>query len=529
MKLVLIHFLQTIDETLLNLEAQRIGPLGLADASQGKTEESFMDWKEIVLEDLGKAIVLNERPITYKPNIDILDVCVDDHTIYLGEPSEKALQNVTQKVAYNAMNPYAAPVAVSKILSHNPGHVCTHMEFNIAGAPALRYQTGDHLAVSPINPDNEVELLLSLLDLDEMARARPIMISAKEGATTGKLGLPSPTTRGALFKYYLEICAPPSRDFVVLLSGYAPTASAKEALLRLGTNKEAFRSEVAARYLTAGKLMQMVEPDKKWTSVPHSLLVENFSRIQPRYYSISSSPLVQPRQPAVAVAVDSRKVLAQDAVKTQEAFLGLASNYLLAQEKRHNGTDRNGSTYDLEGPRGKLSGCKVYLHVRKSTFKLPTQPHTPVIMVGAGTGIAPFRGFIQERARLAELGKPIGIMVLFFGCRDSDTEFLYKDEWQLWQKQLRDKFVMVPCFSRLKGQRKKYVQDGLLEHKAIVANLIEQGAAFYVCGTASMAREVRSRLVQVLSESSGAGIEEADARIGGEMRKAGLYHEDVWG
>lgn len=488
-----------------------------------------MDWKEAVLEDLGKAIVLSERPITYQPNIDILDVCVDDHTIYLGEPSEKALQGVTEKVAYNANNPYAAPVAASRVLSPTPDRICTHMEFNIVGAPALRYQTGDHLAVSPVNPDNEVELLFSLLDLDEVTRSRPIIISAKEGATTGKPSLPSPTTRETLFKYYLEICALPSRDFVVLLSEYAPTVAAKEALLRLGTNKEAFRSEVVARYLTTGKLMQLVEPDRKWTSVPYSLLVENFNHIQPRYYSISSSPLVQPRQPAVTVAVDRRKIPSEEAAKKEQGFLGLASNYLLAHEQLQNGRDRNGATYDLEGPRGKLSGSKVYVHVRKSTFKLPTQSHTPIIMVAAGTGIAPFRGFLQERARLAELGKPVGKMVLFFGCRDDDVDFLYKDEWQLWQEQFRESFVMVPCFSRLKGQRKKYVQDGLLEHKELVANLIEERAAFYVCGAASMAREVRSRLVNVLSESSGVSSNEADATISGRMRRAGLYQEDVWG
>ena len=488
-----------------------------------------MDWKEVVLGDLGKAIILNERPITYEPNIDILDVCVDDHTIYLGEPSEKALQGITATVAYNATNPYAAPVAASRVLSPTPDRVCTHMEFNIAGAPALRYQTGDHLAVSPVNPDNEVELLFSLLNLDEITRTRPIMISAKEGATTGKPSLPSPTTREALFKYYLEICALPSRDFVVLLSGYAPTVSAKEALLRLATSKEAFRSEVVARYLTAGKLMQLVEPGRKWTSVPFSLLVENFNRIQPRYYSISSSPLVQPRQPAVTVAVDRRSIPAQEAVKKEQAFLGLASNYLLAHEQYQNGTDRNGSSYDLEGPRGKLSGSKVYIHVRKSTFKMPTQSHTPIIMVAAGTGIAPFRGFLQERGRLAELGKPVGKMVLFFGCRNSDLDFLYKDEWQLWKEQLRDRFVMVPCFSRLKDQRKQYVQDGLLEHRGLVGNLIEEGAAFYVCGAASMAREVRSRLVEVVSECAGVSIHEADSSIGGRMRRAGLYQEDVWG
>ncbi|KAJ9616316.1 hypothetical protein H2200_000034 [Cladophialophora chaetospira] len=532
-----------LDRTLTELGGLRVGPLGRADESQGTTEEDFMEWQESVLEDLGQSIPLHERPITYEPTVNVLDVCVDEQSLWMGEPSEAALLNMTQKVAYNSKNPYPAPIVASRTLSPNTDRVCVHMEVSIADAPALRYQTGDHLAVWPINPENEVDRLLRLLGLDARnKRGQPIMIDNCNDATS-RPNLPSPTTREALLKYYLEICALPSRDFLVMVSLFAPTEAAKAELLRLGTDKTAFRTEVGERYASIGSLMEMVAPDQIWSRVPFSLLIEFFNRIQPRYYSISSSPLVQPRLPTITMAVNNRQILSQENAKKKDRFLGLATNFLLAHDRKltvKETKDENvpwsqsqsyGSvpSYDLDGPRNKLSGGRIYIHIRKSTFKLPLNPAIPIIMVAAGTGIAPFRGFVQERARLAELGKSVGKMLLFFGCRDDDHDYLYKSEWEERLAQLSGSFAMVPCFSRLLTQKKMYVQDGLAEHRQIVLEMIDNGAAFYICGAATMAREVRARLNQVIAESRQQSMEEADTWVSAKMAKVGLYHEDVWG
>lgn len=353
----------------------------------------------------------------------------------------------------------------------------------------------------------------------------------------------SPSTRETLLKYYLEICALPSRDLLVLMSLFAPTENAKARLLKLGTDKTAFRTEVAGRYASIGRVMEMVAPGQVWSLVPFSLLIESFNRIQPRYYSISSSPLVQPRQPTITMAVNSRQISLQDNAENEDRFLGLATNFLFAHDRKialKETPNRNVSwlesqsygfipSYDLEGPRNKLSGGRIYMHIRKSTFKLPLNPAIPIIMVAAGTGIAPFRGFVQERARLAELGKPIGKMLLFFGCRDNDHDYLYKTEWEERLAQLGDSFVMVPCFSRLRTHKKMYVQDGLAEHRQLTMEMIDNGAAFYICGAATMAREVRARLNQIIAESRQHSMEEADTWVSAKLKKAGLYHEDVWG
>ncbi|RLL94961.1 hypothetical protein CFD26_100786 [Aspergillus turcosus] len=526
--------MKVVDEMLSDLGAQRVGPLGLADESIGTTEESFMEWKDEIIEHLKEIITIQERPLTYEPSIEIVGTSVDANLVYLGEPSEKALLGMNDRVAYNATNPYPAILVQSRKLSSLQDRVCMHMEFDLSAVPALRYQTGDHLAVWPINANNEVNRLLRVLGLDdEFSRKQPITIKAKEGAATN-CSLPSPTTREVLLKYYLEIGGLVSRDFLMSLSQFAPTDAAKDSLLRLAKSKEAFRNEVTSRYLSAGKIMEMIEPKVAWTGVPFTLLVENFNRIQPRRYSISSSPLKQPRQPSITLVVNNRPVLSERASREDQTFFGLATNFLLAHKHKFSSEEQptfaqETPMYDLNGPRNKLESGKVYIHIKRSTFKLPPNPATPIIMVAAGTGIAPFRGFMQERTRLMGLGKSVGKMILFFGCRDDTYDYLYRDEWREYEERLGDNFVMVPAFSRLPGQKKMYVQDALVERKDVIMPLIlQQGAAFYICGSASMAREVRTRLVDILAEAGDQSREDADSMIAGKMKKAGLYHEDVW-
>jgi NADPH-ferrihemoprotein reductase len=102
-------------------------------------------------------------------------------------------------------------------------------------------------------------------------------------------------------------------------------------------------------------------------------------------------------------------------------------------------------------------------------------------MVGPGTGVAPFRAFLQERAKQAEEGQEIGKMLLFFGCRRSDEDFLYRTEWEEFERKLGDKFEMVKAFSREQKQ-KVYVQHKMKDYAKEVNQLLEDGAYFYICG-----------------------------------------------
>merc|ERR1711988_841459 len=157
-------------------------------------------------------------------------------------------------------------------------------------------------------------------------------------------------------------------------------------------------------------------------------------------------------------------------------------------------------------------------------FRLPSI-ETPVVMIGAGTGLAPFRGFVQERHELRERGKKICETHLFFGCRCPEAH-LIKEELDAWQSSGSLKAVNV-AYSRT--GRKQYVQDLISEHEAELWELLRDGAHIYVCGDAArMAPAVKNAIVDVAVKFGGHARADAESFVcqtkGGESR----YHEDVW-
>jgi cytochrome P450/NADPH-cytochrome P450 reductase len=148
-------------------------------------------------------------------------------------------------------------------------------------------------------------------------------------------------------------------------------------------------------------------------------------------------------------------------------------------------------------------------------------------MVGCGTGLAPFRGFIQERADLKTSGVPVGESVLFFGFRHPDQDYLYQDELAEFEKRGVVRLFGVP--SRVPGQPKTYVQNRILEQRADLWRLIEAGAVIFVCGNANtMAPAVRRAFMDVFREQSGKAQADADAWLAG-LRADDRYLEDIWG
>lgn len=203
---------------------------------------------------------------------------------------------------------------------------------------------------------------------------------------------------------------------------------------------------------------------------------------------------------------------------------------MLALKERQNGEPNPspfGLTYAITGPRNKYDGIHVPVHVRHSNFKLPSDPAKPIIMIGPGTGVAPFRGFVQERAKQAREGVSVGRTLLFFGCRKSTEDFMYEAEWKECKNALGDKFELITAFSR-ESSEKVYVQHRLKERSAEVSELLSQKAFFYVCGdAANMAREVNTVLAQIIAE--GRNVSESKAEeIVKIMRAANQYQEDVW-
>lgn len=299
------------------------------------------------------------------------------------------------------------------------------MEIDIGGT-SLRYSTGDHVAIWPTNPGKEVDRFLRIIGLESK---RHTVVDVKGLDVTARVPFPSPTTFDAIVRYHLEICGTVSRQFVSQLASFAPNEDIKAEMVKLGSDSDAFHKKVTDWNLNIAQFLELQSGGKPWMSIPFSIFIESIKKIQPRYYSISSSSLVNKDKVAITAVVES--IQKPDA---PHILKGVTTNYLLALKLKQEGQanpDPHGLNYELNGPRNKYDGIHVPIHIRHSNFKLPSDPSKPVIMVGPGTGVAPFRAFVQERAAQAKAGQPVGKTILFFGCRKRNEDFIYEKEWEV--------------------------------------------------------------------------------------------------
>ena len=219
------------------------------------------------------------------------------------------------------------------------------------------------------------------------------------------------------------------------------------------------------------------------------------SPLQPRLYSISASRKLYPDQAHLTVGVV--RYTSYGRVRQ-----GVCSNDLARA--------------------GTRATRQVFVHPQKN-FRLPTDPNTPIIMVGAGTGIAPFRAFLQERMVTGAAGKNW----LIFGCRNVGDDFLYQDELQQFQvRGLLNRFDVA--FSRDQAE-KIYVQH-LIEKKATkLWHWLQEGGHFYVCGDAKhMAKSVENALLEMATNVGGYNNDDAREWLA-DLRESGRYQRDVYG
>jgi NADPH-ferrihemoprotein reductase len=514
---------RNVDKFLTKLGATRLGAAGEGDDGAGTMEEDFLAWKEPMWAAVAEKMNLEEREAAYEPVFEVIEkdeLTAEDDTVYLGEPNKNHLEG-KQKGPFNANNPFIAPIVESYELFTAKDRNCLHMEISIAGSN-LSYTTGDHIAIWPNNSGKEVDRVFKVLGKEHK---RHTVIAVKGLDPTAKVPFPSPTTYDAAIRFHMEIGAAVSRQLVSGLAQFAPNDDIKAEMTKLGSDKDYFKQKVTNRNLNLAQLLEIEGKGQEWTKIPFSFLIEGLVKIQPRYYSISSSSLVQKDKISITAVVES-----VEKADAPHILKGVTTNYLLALKQKQHGDpspDPHGLNYAITGPRNKYDGIHVPVHVRHSNFKLPSDPSKPIIMVGPGTGVAPFRGFVQERAAQAKSGQNVGKTVLFFGCRKRSEDFLYEKEWEQYKEALGDNFVLHTAFSR-DGPNKVYVQHQMEEYGEEINKLLEQKAYFYVCGDAAhMAREVNTLLGKIIakyrnvSETKGEEIVKA-------MRASNQYQEDVW-
>jgi cytochrome P450/NADPH-cytochrome P450 reductase len=362
----------------------------------------------------------------------------------------------------------------------------------------MEYQTGDHLGVLPRNNVDLIRRVMARFGLDA---GTYVTINPTGGGTYTHIPLGESAPLLGILGACVELQDVASRNDLAVLARYATEPDEAAELLAMSglddAGREAYRKRVAAPRRSVLELLD----DFPSCDLPFNVYLELLPPMRPRYYSISSSP-------AVASSCHlTVGVLHGPARSGDGYFNGVASNHL--------GSSMEGSTQ--------------FVFVRKPTipFRPPANPHTPMIMVGAGTGMAPFRGFLQERAALAEKGVPVGMSVLFYGCRNADHDMLYADELKNFETSGITEVQVA--FSREPGQPRTFVQQLIEREGGQVWDLIAGGAVIYVCGNANtMAPGVRGALMNIYRAKTNGADPAAEEWLQG-LRDADRYLEDIWG
>ena len=382
-----------------------------------------------------------------------------------------------------------------------------HAAFDMRTAgPELRgFAPGDSLALIPANPLPHVDALLARLGLAER-QARCLRL--EPAGLLPHVRCPV-TARGAL-THSVELLAAPRRALLRLLAEHCGDAVERHTLLLWSSRggRAAYEAEVVAPKATLLSLLLRFPS----STPPLEALLDTLPTLAPRPYSVACAPEHCPDTPCVAFSL----------VRHAADRVGVATGLLHALAL---GTPTVAGAD--EAPR-------VPLFIRKGgAFTPPANPLTPLIMVGPGTGVAPFRGFLQRRSAQMRAGgsAPFGPAWLFFGCRRPDEDYLYREDLEAWAKD-GTLSKLVTAFSRPEAPAQKaYVQQRIEEHGAEVVRLIldaQAPAAVYVCGDgAGMAKGVHAALLSVLEVHGGLSAEQAASTLA-QAASAGHYVRDIW-
>lgn len=367
--------------------------------------------------------------------------------------------------AYNKANPFPATLLVrQKITGRDSEKDVRHIEIDLSGS-GLQYRAGDALGVWFENDPAVVDEILAAVSLkgDEPVNAGGQGKTVREALLHDwEIGLNTPQ----FVQGYAEISGNPE------LKQAAADASAYAAANPI--------AGIVSQYpaaLTAEQLAGLLRP------------------LAPRLYSISSAPEEVGEEVHLTVGV-------------------------LRYE--HNGISRTGAASGFLGERLEEEGSVRVFVEENPRFRLPENPDTPVIMIGAGTGVAPFRAFMQQRAANGDSGKNW----LIFGNQHFTQDFLYQTEWQGWAK---DGLLNKYDFAWSRDQEEKiYVQHKIREEAAELWQWLQQGAHIYVCGDASrMAKDVEQALLDTIAEQGGLSPDDADEYLD-NLRQEGRYQRDVY-
>ena len=384
-----------------------------------------------------------------------------------------------QPSAFGKDHPFPARLTENRLLNKPGSHKETrHLVVDIAGS-GLTYKVGDSLGVFPTNRPAEVDEILHRLG-----------VSGNEMVSPAMLRLPAPITLREALTNRLAL-AKPTRKILETLAARA-TAEADRAKLAVLLAPEG--KDQLAGYLEDREYIDLLTEFPSAQLAPQEF-VDHLRKLMPRLYSIASSARPYPNEVHLTVAVVRYET-------NHRSRVGVCSTFL--------------------AERAALRETPVPVFVSDSHFGPPEDPARDIIMVGPGTGIAPFRAFMQERAATGATGRNW----VFFGDQHRATDFLYEEEWLRWQAEGRLARLEL-AFSR-DQLLKVYVQDRMRENAAELWAWLQGGAHFYVCGDAKrMAKDVDVALHAIIAQQGGMDAAAAADYVK-QMKKDRRYQRDVY-
>lgn len=372
----------------------------------------------------------------------------------------------------------------------------------------MDYEPGDVCTIYPENSDDNVRQFINLLHLDPKQKIKLEKRDLNYMINYLYDFIPEGTTIEDLIKYYFDIQSVPKRSFFEYLWPFSDDELERSKLREFATTEG---QEEVYDYCIRPKrsiLETLMDFPNTLKNIKFESLFDMIPAIKPRSFSIASASSVHPNEIHLIVGVVSYKTIMKKPRK------GLCSTYLA-------------SMTPVEDIKSASSILRFF--IRRTSFKLPLKRQTPIIMIGPGLGIAPFRGFIEERAKTSDgASSDVQSNHFYFGCRDENKDFYFKDELERYSEQSAIRLQVA--FSR--QEPKYYVQDLLKTDANLIVSLIqEHDATLYVAGNSKLPEEIRILLAEMLTRranESDEAVRTKGERIVDALEASGRIQYDCW-
>jgi cytochrome P450/NADPH-cytochrome P450 reductase len=441
-----------IDEAMTEKGGTRLVSRGIADVCDGDIFNAFDRWTDEFLWPAIDTAFSASGEATTSSSSQALNITID---------TESRVKQLRQDVE-------AAVVQDVKLLTAPGKPAKRHIQLKLP--PGTDYKAGDYLTVLPVNPEPSVRRAMARFNLTWDATIT-IDPSSQSTIPTGR-----PISAFDVFASYVELGQPATDKQISQVAATIEDEKTRSELTKISKHTSQSKGH-------SPSLLELLErfPTATYTLGQFLLAVPS---MRTRQYSISSSPLVDPSSASLTYSV-------LDAPSSQKGqrFLGVASNYMARSQPGDH--------------------VQVALRPSHAGFHLPADDSKPVLMACAGTGLAPFRAFVEERAVKIKNGKKLGPAILFFGCNGPDEDDLYREEFDAWQKAGAVDVRRAYTFAPERSEGCKFVQHRVWHDRKEMVDLIKNDACMYICGAGVVGAALVETVQKIYVEYKGCGEEEA--------------------